>query len=51
MRMAIEKQGHGEWETRDGDWKTSEWRLGNKGWRLENEWMEFKVQGGLAIIK
>ena len=32
MRMAIEKKGHGDWETRGGDWETSEWRLGNKGW-------------------
>ena len=41
----IEKQGHGDWETRGGDWETSEWRLGNKGWLLRNKGMKIGKQG------
>ena len=26
-------------------------KQGSRGWRLENKWMEFKVQGDLAIVK
>ena len=49
--VAIEKQGNGYLKMRNIYWKTRGDAQGSRGWRLKNKWMEFKVQGDLAIMK